>query len=297
MDERLTIKNLSKQFGSKQALKDVSFSVEPGEIVGLVGPNGAGKTTIMKAVLGLLYFNSGSIQVVGAGVTPMNHPSLGQVGALIEYPGIYPYLSGYDHLRLFAEGKDPEQIDKLVNELKMTNYIHKKAKAYSLGMKQKLGIALALLNEPRLVILDEPLNGLDPQATHDVRELIRKLAKQGTAFLISSHILGELEKIAASLVVIDNGKIVKRVSMAELLIILATSNDEQAKVILREAGYDLAQHQEVRIVKKDDEQLGQIVQLLAQHNIDVLDVKHQQNDLETTLLQLLDTQEKGAEAK
>lgn len=117
---------------------------------------------------------------------------------MIEYPGIYPFLTGYDHLKLFSETNDVSAIDTIVNQLKMEKYIHKKAKSYSLGMKQKLGIALALLNHPSIVILDEPMNGLDPQATRDVRKIITDLATQGTSFLISSHLLSELEKWSMS---------------------------------------------------------------------------------------------------
>ncbi len=156
----------------------------------------------MKALLGLIHYQEGTIQINGLPISPTSHKGLKEVGALIEYPGINPFLTGYDHLKLFSETKDKATIDNLVAMLKMTEYIQKKAKSYSLGMKQKLGIALALLNSPELVVLDEPMNGLDPQATRDVREIILSLAKTGTTFLISSHILSELEKSLTSLLLL-----------------------------------------------------------------------------------------------
>ncbi|QDJ58907.1 ABC transporter ATP-binding protein [Weissella sagaensis] len=218
MNNTLEIKHLEKNFGKKKILTDVSFTVTKGHIVGLVGANGAGKTTIMKAILGLVGFSNGTITINGESVSLNKHQALSKVGALIENPGIYPYLTGWDHLRLFAEKNiTKSMMTELVSALKMDKYIHQKAKGYSLGMKQKLGIALAFLNNPDFVILDEPMNGLDPQATFDLRQLITTKANEGTTFLISSHILGELEKLAKDLVIIDRGQIIKQTTTDELL--------------------------------------------------------------------------------
>lgn len=242
----LDVQHLNKSFGSKHVLKDVSFSVERGHIVGLVGPNGAGKSTIMKAVLGLFNYASGQITIDGDAVSPTSHQAMDKVGALIEYPGIYPFLTGMQHLKLFSkETTSQDQIDEIVDRMKMTTYIDRKAKTYSLGMKQKLGIALALVNRPKFVILDEPMNGLDPQANKDLRTIILDLAKQGTTFLISSHILSELEKLIDDLVVIDKGQIVYKESMATLesggkrLLVVKTSDDDKATTILTQNGINL----------------------------------------------------------
>ena len=216
-DTILDVEGLSKNFGSKKVLQNVSFSVDRGHIVGLVGPNGAGKSTIMKAILGLFSYPSGKISIDGRPVSQTSHQELEKVGALIEYPGIYPFLSGLQHLELFSnDGVTRDQIMDIVDKMKMGSYIKRRAKTYSLGMKQKLGIALALVNHPELVILDEPMNGLDPQANKDLRTIILELAKQGTTFLISSHILSELEKLIDDLVVIDKGQIVYRGGTAAL---------------------------------------------------------------------------------
>lgn len=296
MSDILTVEKLNKSFGKKKVLKDVSFNVQPGKIVGLVGPNGAGKTTIMKAILGLFDFQSGSILIDGKDVSITKHQALSEVGALIEYPGIYPFLTGMQHLELFADNaaESKKDIQNIIDELQIGSYINRKAKAYSLGMKQKLGIALALLNNPKFVILDEPMNGLDPKATKELRNLILSLAKKGTTFLISSHILSELEKLVDEIVVIDKGKIIKQTSMEALsdsngnYLILKTSDDTQAREILTAEGIELEKSDKLKIKKTSDEQLTGLIQLMSNHNINIVDVQHEQNDLETSLLDLLD---------
>lgn len=290
----LNVQHLNKSFGSKHVLKDVSFSVERGHIVGLVGPNGAGKSTIMKAVLGLFNYASGQITIDGDAVSPISHQAMDKVGALIEYPGIYPFLTGMQHLKLFSkETTSQDQIDEIVDRMKMTTYIDRKAKTYSLGMKQKLGIALALVNQPKFVILDEPMNGLDPQANKDLRTIILDLAKQGTTFLISSHILSELEKLIDDLVVIDKGQIVYKESMATLesggkrLLVVKTSDDDKATIILTQNGYQLDQTAGVSIIETDDTKMADVIKLLSDNGIDIEDVQHVHSDLETSLLELL----------
>lgn len=206
----LTIEHLTKKIGNKTILDDVSFKLKRGQIVGLVGANGAGKTTLMKVILGYSSFQSGNFNVINSKDSKSN------IGALIENPGIYPFMSGYENLKLLNESKNTQDIDKIVSQLHMDEYIHKKAKTYSLGMKQKLGIAIAFLNEPQFIILDEPMNGLDPKAVRDVRELIVQKAQEGVTFLISSHILSELVKITNSILIINKGKIVTETSEEEL---------------------------------------------------------------------------------
>ncbi|RIM63174.1 ABC transporter ATP-binding protein, partial [Staphylococcus xylosus] len=181
----LSMENINKKIKRKHVLKDITFSLEKGQIIGLVGGNGAGKTTLMKVILGLSNYQSGKFK---------KHISTAKndIGALIEAPGLYPFLTGYDNMKLIDEDPDNKNIELIIKELKMEKFIHTKVKTYSLGMKQKLGIALAFLNHPQLVILDEPMNGLDPKAVKNVREAIISLREQGVTFLISSHILSEL---------------------------------------------------------------------------------------------------------
>ncbi|MEB6266847.1 ATP-binding cassette domain-containing protein [Staphylococcus haemolyticus] len=206
----LTVEHLTKKIGNKTILEDVSLKLDRGQIAGLVGANGAGKTSLMKVILGYSSYQKGQFDVIE------NKHKKSNIGALIESPGIYPFMSGYDNLKLLNESKNSNDIDTIVSQLKMNEYIHNKAKTYSLGMKQKLGIAIAFLNRPQLIILDEPMNGLDPKAVRDVRELIIKKAQEGVTFLISSHILSELVKITNSIFIINKGKIVTETTEEEL---------------------------------------------------------------------------------
>ena len=159
----LTVEHLTKKIGNKTILEDVSLNLKRGQIIGLVGANGAGKTSLMKVILGYSSYQDGTFRIIE------NKNKKSNVGALIENPGIYPFMSGYDNLKLLNETKNTHDIDTIVSQLDMDDYIHNKAKTYSLGMKQKLGIAIAFLNQPQLIILDEPMNGLDPKAVRDVR--------------------------------------------------------------------------------------------------------------------------------
>ena len=206
----LTVEHLTKKIGNKTILENISLKLDRGKIAGLVGANGAGKTTLMKVILGYSSYQEGRFDVIE------NKHKKSNIGALIESPGIYPFMSGYDNLKLLNESKNSNDIDNIVSQLKMNEYIHNKAKTYSLGMKQKLGIAIAFLNRPQLIILDEPMNGLDPKAVRDVRELIIKKAQEGVTFLISSHILSELVKITNSIFIINKGKIVTETTEEEL---------------------------------------------------------------------------------
>lgn len=206
----LTVEHLTKKIGNKNILEDVSLNLKRGQIIGLVGANGAGKTSLMKVILGYSSYQDGTFRIIE------NKNKKSNVGALIENPGIYPFMSGYDNLKLLNETKNTHDIDTIVSQLDMDDYIHNKAKTYSLGMKQKLGIAIAFLNQPQLIILDEPMNGLDPKAVRDVRELIVKKAQEGVTFLISSHILSELVKITNSILIINKGKLVTETTEEEL---------------------------------------------------------------------------------
>lgn len=289
----LSVTHLNKRFKRQPVLQDVTFDCEPGRIIGLVGANGAGKTTIMKSILGLIR-TEGAVTIAGQAMQFDWHPALAQVGALIEYPSLYPYLSGWDNLRLFARDQDvAAQIQALVTQFDMSDYIHRKARTYSLGMKQKLGIALAFLNHPQLVILDEPMNGLDPQGTKQLHDFIVAQKQQGVTLLISSHILGELQKLADDLVIIDHGRVIQRTTMAAALaltehyVVVATEHDGQAKAALTAAGYQLAAGTPVKLLLAPDQSVADVLAVLQQQHITVTDVQHQDADLEQIVLTLL----------
>ncbi|WP_265459655.1 ABC transporter ATP-binding protein [Enterococcus sp. HY326] len=201
------LNQVSVTFKKKKALANLDCELFAGEVVGLVGPNGAGKTTLMKTILGLVPASQGSI--------------IGQeqkMASLIEQPGLYPFMTGLEHLELFSDQSCNQlEIDQLIQLLDLTEFINQKTKDYSLGMKQRLGIALALLNKPQLVILDEPMNGLDPYSVKLLKEAILIYRKAGISFLISSHILSELEQIVDRVLLVKAGELVENVEHPELL--------------------------------------------------------------------------------
>ncbi|WP_282458990.1 ABC transporter ATP-binding protein [Ligilactobacillus aviarius] len=201
----LKAENLNVYYGNKKVISNASFDISPGEIVGLIGPNGAGKSTIMKTLLGLTKF-TGKVLLNNKNILTQHQEISNKVGALIEGPAAYPFLSGKENLELYSN--DESDMDNLIRLLKMEPYIDQRVKNYSIGMKEKLGIALALLNNPEFVILDEPMNGLDIESTILVRKIIKEYSSRGTAFLISSHVLSELQKVMTSIIIVNHGKII-----------------------------------------------------------------------------------------
>ncbi|MEO3720849.1 ABC transporter ATP-binding protein [Lacticaseibacillus paracasei] len=290
----LKINQLDKFFGKKQVLHQISFEIKRGHIVGLIGANGAGKTTIMKAILGITAFD-GDIQLDDQKITVDNHSALEHVGALIEYPGLYPYLTGREQLLLFANGPQRhERVNQTIEELHLAAYADVKTKKYSLGMRQKLGIALAFVNRPELVILDEPMNGLDPKATMALRQLIIRKRDEGTTFLISSHILSELQKVADDVIIIDQGRLIIDATMSELLkksqtyFWIATDQDELAQKLLAEQGYVVSnEEQGLKISRSSISSINDLLKLLWRKDIFIKDIKETQGDLEKSLLDVL----------
>jgi ABC-2 type transport system ATP-binding protein len=209
----LEIKNVSKKIGKRQILKDLSLEVKEGEIYGFVGPNGAGKTTLIKVMLGLYKSNSGTIKINGYDIKKDFEKAMEAVGAIIENPEVYSYMSGKDNINLYLRmnpNKDKEYVDEVIKSVKLGNRMNNKVKTYSLGMRQRLGIAQALVSHPKILILDEPTNGLDPLGIKELRELLKKISKeQNIAVFISSHILKEIEIICDRIAIIDNGSIVE----------------------------------------------------------------------------------------
>ena len=205
--------NLHKSFRKKEILKGVSLNVSSGDILGFIGPNGAGKTTTIKLILGLQKIGSGSVTINGFDIKKNFEKAISKVGAIIENPDLYMYLSGYDNLKLIANlysNVDKPRIDEVVKLVGLENRINDKVGKYSLGMRQRLGVAQAILHKPNLLILDEPTNGLDPEGIRDLRNLLVKLAKEeNMGILISSHNLAELESFCNKVCIIKNGVIVE----------------------------------------------------------------------------------------
>ena len=218
MNAVISAENLTKKYGDLVAVDHVTFQIPQGAITGFVGPNGAGKTTTIRMLLGLVKPSAGSANILAHSISePETY--LPYVGAMIEGPAFYPALSGRENLRVLARlGDFPYQrVDELLELVGLSDRATSKFKTYSLGMKQRLGIAAALLPNPKVLILDEPVNGLDPAGIHEVRNLLRALADKGISIFVSSHILSELEVIADHLVVVDQGKVIFQGATKDLL--------------------------------------------------------------------------------
>ncbi len=216
----LKIKKVSKVYGKKKVVNNLSFSLFPGQVFGFIGPNGAGKSTTIKMICGLTSISGGSIYVDGYNVERCFKKAIANVGAVIESPQLYPYMTGEQNLKVFAKfygKKAVKRIPNIMKLTKMTSFANKKVATYSLGMKQRLGIAQALLNKPKLLILDEPTNGLDPDGIKDIRNLIRTLAeRENMAIIISSHNLAELQLVCDEIAVINEGRLIGFKTMREL---------------------------------------------------------------------------------
>lgn len=217
----ISITDVHKSFKKNEVLKGISLDIKEGEILGLIGPNGAGKTTLLKAICGLLQIDSGNIYVNGLSVNEKGSNVCTEVGVLIEETCAYPNLSGFKNLRILADMYDKkisdEDILNIADIVDLQDKIHHKFKTYSLGMKQRLGIAMALLNSPKVLILDEPINGLDVAGAKNIRNLIQFLAeKRNIAVIISSHILSELDKTCDSAAFIKDGVVIKVADKDEL---------------------------------------------------------------------------------
>ena len=211
---------LKKSYGHTAALVGLDLAVPPGVVYGFLGPNGAGKTTTIRCLLGLIHPDAGTMTLLGRPYTARDRPRLFDVGALIESPSFYPYLSGRDNLKVIAAtGAAPAKgrVDEVLEVMGLTERAGDHIDGYSLGMRQRLGIAAALLNDPKLLVLDEPANGLDPAGIHSLRAQLRFLADTGRTILVSSHILPEVQQLADVVGIIDKGKLVHQGSLEELL--------------------------------------------------------------------------------
>lgn len=254
MDYILTTQNLTKTYGKKDAAKNINIHIKEGEIYGLIGRNGAGKTTVMRVLSGLSSATSGTYELHGDN-------KIG-VGVLIESPGIFPNMSAAENLRLkcIAMGcNDEAYIENLLKTVGLENTGNKKAGSFSLGMRQRLGIGLSLVGDPKIIILDEPINGLDPQGIVEIRQTLEKLKEEkGVTIMISSHILDELSKLADSYGIIHEGELIDEFSTEELndrcgeYVKINTDNNDKALSILKQMGYDGAMVDNDGVIRVDN---------------------------------------------
>lgn len=287
MKKLLECQNLCKSFGKKQILKDVSFEIDEGDILAFIGPNGSGKTTTIKLILGLQKIDKGSVSINNYDIEKDFVKAIEKVGAIVENPDTYMYLTGWQNLKIIANlYKDvtDEEIKKIVKLVDLEKRINDKVSKYSLGMRQRLGIARALINKPNVLILDEPTNGLDPEGIKDLRNLLKKLASDGMGILISSHNLAELESFCNKVLIIDNGKIIETSKVNEF-----KSNGN--KYIFKVSNTDNLEVEGIYQVKGDEfaydgskEEIAKLIKTLVKKNVDIYEVKMEELTLEEAFL-------------
>lgn len=296
----LTVRDLTKEYGQKKVVKNLSFSVFAGQIFGFVGPNGAGKSTTIRMITGLTPITSGNINICGYNVKNAYKKAISNVGGIIETPQLYPYLSGLKNLKLFASfyGKSAtNRINQIVKLVGMENRIKDKVSTYSLGMKQRLGIAQALLSKPKLLILDEPTNGLDPNGIVEMRNILRALAdKEKMAIIISSHNLAELEQMCDVIGIINDGRMIGFKSMQEFETMLQNNQKVQfmcnypnyAAILLKKKfklKCDIVGNSVVLPLK--EKHIATVVSFLNYKKIKVYGIKKIQKTLEELYFELL----------
>lgn len=251
MENILEVQNVQKKIGSKVIIDEVSFHVPKGKIVGLLGPNGAGKTTLIRMIVGLMRLSQGEIIIANHSLKKTYRQAIAEVGAIVENPEFYNYMSGMDNLMQYARMSKkkvmPEEILAIIKQVHLEDHIGKKVKTYSLGMRQRLGVAQALIHHPSLLVLDEPMNGLDPMGMKEFREMIRDLKNKGLSVILSSHQLSDIELVADELVIVQNGKVTHQVSMNELknqqpTMIIESQKTEEVIRFLRQEGVAVEQH-------------------------------------------------------
>ena len=285
----LKCENLHKSFRKKEILKGVSLEVCNGDILGFIGPNGAGKTTTIKLILGLQKIGSGNVVINGFDIKKDFEKAIAKVGAIIENPDLYMYLSGLDNLKLIAKlykGIDQKRIDEVIKLVGLENRINDKVSKYSLGMRQRLGVAQAILHKPNLLILDEPTNGLDPEGIKDLRNLLVKLAKEeNMGILISSHNLAELESFCNKVCIIKNGVIVETSDLetvkkeaSEGNYIIEVDDAKRARMIIGDmSNAEDNNHLEVHA---DKENIPLIIKKLVLQDIKIYSIKEDVMSLE-----------------
>ncbi|MCI8412110.1 MAG: ABC transporter ATP-binding protein [Clostridia bacterium] len=287
-DTVLKCNKLNKKFGKKHILRDVSFEIRKGDILGFIGPNGAGKTTTIKLVLGLQSITSGNVLINGFDIEKQFTKAIEKVGAIVENPDLYMYLSGYENLKLISKlykGIDKKRIDEVVKLVKLENRINDKVSKYSLGMRQRLGIAQAILHRPSLLILDEPTNGLDPEGIKEMRELLVDLAKkENMAILISSHNLAELDNLCNKVCIIKNGEIIEASDISDIkreanteYKIFEIGDIAKVKNIIPDI-IEINKHEFKLDIKRDD--IPDVVKKLVENNISIYGIKEEEKSLE-----------------
>jgi ABC-2 type transport system ATP-binding protein len=296
MEPILEVRNLSKKYKDKKVLTNINMKVFKGDIYGFIGPNGAGKTTTIKTILGLLKPSKGEVYIEGENILKDKEINHSNIGAMIDYPSFYPNLSGYNNLMLYANILDlsNKRVKEVLELVRLTEDKNKKVSNYSMGMKQRLAVARAFLTKPKIAILDEPTNGLDPEGVKDMRDLIKDLAKDNnTTFIYCSHILNEVQNLCNRVAMINKGEIVIEDSMDNLLntnkeeYSITTEEKNKLKEILSNVALKISdiEHGVSVEIKKGNFKL--INKLIADNNIEITDVSKNSKSLEDYFIRAL----------
>jgi ABC-2 type transport system ATP-binding protein len=286
----IEVENLSKRFGKTQAVAGLSFRVEPGTITGFLGPNGAGKSTTLRSVLGLVHPDSGSAVVLGVPYRQLDRP-LHRVGAVLEASEVHPGRTGRNHLRVLATaaGLPRSRVDEVLSLVELTAGGKRRVRGYSLGMRQRLGLAAAMLGDPEVLVLDEPANGLDPAGIRWLRDLLRALAAEGRTILVSSHVLAEVGQTVDRVVIIHRGRLIQQASIAEVLAgaqgatKVRTPDVARLRGLLAAVGAEVNEADGVLLVDLPPERVGEIA---AQHGVVLHELTVERATLEEVFLEL-----------
>jgi ABC-2 type transport system ATP-binding protein len=295
----IEVERLTKRYGSTLAVDDLSFTVHPGRVTGFLGPNGAGKSTTLRAILGLVHPNGGRTTVLGRPYAELAHPGK-QVGAVLEAFDAHPGRSGRNHLRVLATAArlPRSRVDEVLALVELTDAGRRRTKGYSLGMRQRLGLAAALLGDPEVFVLDEPANGLDPQGIRWLRDFLRSLADEGRTILISSHVLAEVAQTVDEVVIIHRGKLIRHAGMTEVEAMaegattVRTPESDRLASLLIQAELDVRRLDDGRLaVSGAPERVGEIA---AANGVVLHELTTERATLEDIFLQLTATEEEAA---
>lgn len=293
----LQVSNLNKTINKRHIIKDLSFEVKKGEVFGFLGPNGAGKTTTIRMIVGLTTPTSGDVKVFGRSVLANRSEVMKDIGAIVENPELYPFLSGLENLKQFArmqDGISKEDIDRVVKLVGLENRIKEKVGRYSLGMRQRLGLAQALLHKPKILILDEPTNGLDPAGIREIRDYIKKLAREeNMTVIVSSHLMSEMELMCDRFGIIKNGQMIR----IEDVNTVVTASDivkhdfdvypiDQAVKFLNEKGVPFKLNNNMLVIDIASKDVPQLVRDLVKADVDIYGVTKEKLSLEDRFMAL-----------
>lgn len=286
----LKIKNVSKCFGKKKVIDNISFEVNQGEIFGFLGPNGAGKTTTIRMILGLMEFDSGEVKVNGYDVRKEFEKAMENIGAIVENPDLYKHMSGLDNLKLYARIRNisMQRINEVIELVELKDRAKDMVGKYSLGMKQRLGLALILLHKPKVLILDEPTNGLDPAGIKLLRDILKEIAhKEGVAVFVSSHILSEMQQMCDKIAIINDGKIIEFKDMAtaesdpvEKVEIKVKNVEDATNIIKEKFQIEPIIEKENIIITIATEKIPNVIKELAKADVEIKAVIPKENSIE-----------------